>query len=115
MGKLHWELIAGKYATGQFDLKDVRDVEKPAIIGQLKMNTDAALLPLKPYFPPVNDKTGQPEPFRNSQLQGITASNALDVKEQALHAAAILAAQLRLEPNMPAVDRNLLGNQLASV
>jgi hypothetical protein len=115
MARIHWELIAPKYSTGQFDLKDVRDIERPALIGLLKQNTAPALEPLKPYFPPVDQKSGQPTAFRNSQLQGITAANALEVKDQSLRAAAILLAQLRLEPDMPAVDRGLLSMQLGTV
>lgn len=115
MGRTHWQAISGKYTIGQFDLSDVRDIERPTLIGYLKEQTAPALEPLKTYFPPVDDKTGQPQAFKPAQLMGITASNALEVKDKALYAAAVLLAQLKLEPDMAAVDRGLLSTQLATV
>ena len=53
--------------------------------------------------------------FRMAQLQGITASNALEVKDKSLLAAAVLLAQLKLEPEMPPVDRALLHGELENV
>ena len=104
MGRVHWQIISEKYSTGQFDLSDVRDVERPVIIGYLKEKTAPALDPLRTYFPPVDEKTGQYGAFKPAQLQGITSANALEVKEKATLAAAVLLAQLKLEPAMPAVD-----------
>ena len=115
MARVHWELIGGKYSTGQFDLNDVREPERRPLIGLLRKATAGALEPLRTYFPPVDEKTGVPGPFRVSQLQGITAGNALEVKDKALFAAAVLLGQLKLEPEMPGVDRALLYGQLGNV
>jgi len=112
MARIHWDLIHGKYSTGQFDLHDVREIECRDLIGLLRQATAGTLDPLKPFFPPVDDKTGLAQPFRVAQLQGITPANALEVKDQALFAAAVLLAQMKLEPEMPAIDRALLSSQL---
>jgi hypothetical protein len=48
-------------------------------------------------------------------LQTISAGNALDVKEKSTYAAAVLLAQLRLEPGMPPIDKGILYNQLTIV
>jgi len=115
MARVHWELIGGKYSTGQFDFNDVREAERRGLIGLLRKATGEALEPLKPYFPPVDEKTGVPGAFKVAQLQGITAGNALEVKDKALFAAAVLLGQLKLEPEMPGVDRALLYGQLTDV
>jgi hypothetical protein len=115
MARVHWDLMRGKYSTGQFDLHDVRDIERRALIGLLRQATTGALEPLKPHLPPVDDRTGVQEPFRVSQLQGISPDNALEVKDKTLFAAAVLLAQLKLEPDMPAIDRALLTGQLVNV
>ena len=115
MARLHWDLINRKYSTGQFDLHDVRDIERPALIALLRQTTAGALEPLKTYFPPVDDKTGVPQAFRVTQLQGITTSNALEVKDKSLFAAAVVLAQLKLEPDMPAIDQAHLTAQLTNV
>jgi hypothetical protein len=115
MARVHWDQIHTKYSTGQFDLQDVRDIERPALIRLLRQATAGALGPLKPYFPPLDDRTGLQQPFRVAQLQGITPANALDIKDRALYAAAILLAQMKLEPEMPVIDRALLASQLQNV
>jgi hypothetical protein len=115
MARLHWDLINRHYSTGQFDLHDVRDGERPPLIGLLRRATAGALEPLQTYFPPVDDKTGAPQPFRVAQLQGIAPANALAVKDKSLFAAAVVLAQLKLEPDMPAIDRAYLTAQLANV
>jgi hypothetical protein len=115
MARVHWDLITAKYVGGQFDLKDVRDSERKALIGMFKEKTGPALEPLKQYFPPVDEKTGKPKPFSPTQLQGITATNAIEVKKQAGYASAILLAQMKLEPQMPVVDRIHLGTQQQTV
>ncbi len=48
-------------------------------------------------------------------VAGITRDNALEIKDKAMFAVAVLAAQLKLEPDMPAIDRQLLSSQLANV
>lgn len=115
MGRIHWELISPNYAMGQFDLADVREVERQALIGHMKSKMGAALEPLKTYFPPVDEKTGQPTAFKPAQLSGLTISNAVEVKEQSLLAAALLLGQLKLDPKMSSLDRGFLTTQLASV
>jgi hypothetical protein len=115
MATVHWNVMSAKYSTAQFDLSDVRDVERPVLIGLLKEKTDPALEPLRSFFPPPDEKTGQPAPFKPAQLQNLTAANALDIKDKASFAAAVLLAQLKLEPDMPPMDRALVSNQLAIV
>ncbi len=115
MGRVHWEVVGDKYSTGQFDLSDVREVERPVLIGLMKGKMGKALEPLQTYFPPVDEKTGLTQPFKPAQLSGITLTNALEVKDQAQFAAALLLGQLRLDPEMASVDRTFLGGQLASV
>jgi hypothetical protein len=115
MASVHWDVLADNYRGGSFDLSDIRDSERPALIGLLKEKTGPALEPLKTYFPPVDPKTGKPAAFRPSQVQGITVDTALDTKDKALLAHAILLAQLKLQPDMPSADKQLLGTQLANV
>jgi hypothetical protein len=115
MGRIHWTMISAGYSAGAFELDDVRDVERPVLVGYFKEKMGPALQPLQSYFPPIDEKTGQYGAFKASQLQNITASNAIDVKENATYAAAVLLAQLKLEPAMPAVDKGMLYNQLAIV
>jgi hypothetical protein len=111
MARLHWEMISAKFVGGQFDLKDIRESERKALIGMLKEKTGPALEPLKQYFPPVDEKTGKPKAFSPATLQAITINNAIEVKKQAAYASAILLAQMKLEPQMPVVDRVHLGQQ----
>ncbi len=115
MATVHWQTISGRYSVGQFDLADVREIERPFLIGLLKEKNDPALEPLRMYFPPVDEKSGQAEPFRPAQLQGITAADAMEIKDKAAFAAAVLLAQLKLEPGMDAVDRGFISGQLADV
>jgi hypothetical protein len=115
MARTHWEVLSAKYSNAQFDLTDVRDAECPVLIGLLKEKTDPALDPLRSFMPPPDEKTGQPTPFKPAQLQNLTAANALEIKDKAAFAAAVLLAQLKLEPDMPPIDRALLSNQLAAV
>jgi hypothetical protein len=115
LARVHWDLITAKYVGGQFELKDIRESERKPLIAMLREKTTTALEPLKNYFPPIDEKTGKPKPFQPIMLQGISVSNAIEVKKQAAYAAAILHAQLKLEPQMPVVDRVLLGTQLQNV
>jgi len=115
MARVRWDVIGATYGTGQFALHDVREIERMPLVGILRQKTAAALDPLRPYFPPLDEKTGRPVAFRPAQLQGISTGNALEVKDKALFAAAVLRAQLTLEPGMPAVDRALLSGQLGTV
>jgi hypothetical protein len=115
MASIHFDALADNYKTGSFDLNDVRDVEKAPLIGIMKEKTTTALEPLKAYFPPVNDKTGKQEQFNRSQLSGITVDNALDVKDKAELAHALIAGQIKLEPQMPPADHQLLYAQLTNV
>jgi hypothetical protein len=115
MARVHWDMVSDKYATGAFDLADVREVERPVLIGLMKGKMGAALEPLKTYFPPLDDKTGQPMPFKPAQLSGITLANAMEVKEKAQLAAALLLGQLKLDPQMSSLDRTFLSGQLLNV
>jgi hypothetical protein len=115
MGRVHWDVISASYPGGVFDLRDVREEERKALIGFMKEKMAGALEALKGYFPPVDEKTGKAAEFRPSQLQGIVVGNALEVKGQAAFASALLLGQLKLEPGMPAVDRRLLMEELVTV
>jgi hypothetical protein len=115
MGRVHWGLIKDKYRAGVFDLRDVREPERPHLIAVLRQGTAPALEPLKSYFPPIDPKTGLPEPFKRKQLEGITLTNAIEVKAQAALAAAVLQGQLKLEPEMAPPDKAVLGGQLVTV
>lgn len=113
MAQTRWELVSGKYRNGQFDWRDLRPNERAAMIGILRKATEPALEPLRGYFPAeINGVTAGYSP---AQLAGIGVQNCLEVKEKALYASAVLLAQLRLEPEMPGVDRMLLTGQLAVV
>lgn len=115
LGRIHWSIISPRFKTGSFDLRDVRDVERPFLIAALRGSTAAALEPLRQWFPPIDDKTGRPQPFNRSQLESITTANALEVRDQAAFASAVLLGQLKLEPDMPAADKAQLGTQLAGI
>ena len=115
MAGVHWEVLSENVHGGSFDLTDIRDSERAALIGLLKEKTDPALEPIKTYFPPVDAKTGKAAPFKPTQLQGITVDNAIDIKDKALLAHAILLAQIKLQPDMPGADRQLLSGQLTNV
>jgi hypothetical protein len=115
MARVHWEVLKAKTTPGPFDLTDVREVERPALIRIVRENTPPAIEPLKRYFPPINPKTNQPEPFKQTQLQGITVGNAIDIREKASLASALLLAQLKLEPTMPGPDRAVVGTELTTV
>ncbi len=121
LAETRWACVAARYRSGQFDLRNVTDIEKPALIGILRANTPPALNPLRLYFPPppasvaaaaVPHPGAAPPP---SPLAGITARNALEVKDRALYASAVLLAQLRLEPDMPTIDRIFLSRELGYV
>lgn len=114
MARIHWDQVFLVAKTGRLDLNDVREVERGPMIGLLKEATGPALDPLKSYFPPINDK-GVQEPFKATQLSGLTITNAIEVKEQATLAWTILQAQLKLEPKMSAADRQTLTNAAQNV
>jgi len=115
MATVHYDVIGDHYQTGIFDLSDIRDIERPALIGLMKEKTGPALEPLKTYFPPVNDKTGKADPFKPAQLSGITVDNCLDTKDKAEFAHALLLGQMKLEPQMSPADHLLLYGQLTNV
>ncbi len=115
MAGVHWDILADTYHSGFFDLNDVRDVERPPLIGLFKEKTGPAIEPLKTYFPPIDDKTGKPAAFRPAQLQGITVDTALDIRDKALLAHALILGQIKLEPDMPSIDKQLLFTQLANI
>lgn len=115
MGRVRWGLLKDRYRAGVYDLRDVREPERPVLINALRENTAAALDPLRSYFPQIDPKTGLPEPFKRKHLEGITASNAIELKQQAAFASAVLQGQLKLEPTMPPADRALLATQLSTV
>ena len=113
MGQVRWAIISQKFRDGQFDLHDVRDIEKKTLIAILRTNTAPAIDPVRGFFPPLRD--GVMVPFNASQLAGISAGNCLEIKERTLYASAVLSAQLKLEPDMPTADHNLLTTQLVLV
>jgi len=120
LAETRWDCIAGRYRSGQFDLRDVTEVEKQVLIGILRGKTQAALDPLRAYFPPPPAPVAPgsrpvPAPRTADLLASITVQNALEVQDHALYASAMLLAQLRLEPEMPAVDRTFLSQQLGYV
>ena len=115
MASVHFAVMSDNYRNGMFDVTDVRDIEKQPLIGLMKEKTPEAIEPLKTYFPALNEKTGKPEAFKPAQLQGITVDNAIDLKDKAQFAHALVFAQIRLDPQMPVADRTLLYNQLTNI
>jgi len=115
MAKVRWEVISDNYGVGRFDLEDVREAERKPLIGILREKTKPAMDPLRSFFPPTHPRTGKYEPFKPTQLAGITVNNAIDVKKKAAYAAAILLAQLKLEPEMSGLDKAFFGSQLTMV
>ncbi|MCL2640254.1 MAG: hypothetical protein FWD53_05365 [Phycisphaerales bacterium] len=115
IAKVRWEVISENYGVGRFDLEDVREVERMPLIGILREKTKTALDPIRGYFPPTHPRTGKIEPFKPAQLAGITVSNAIEVKKRAAYAAAVLLAQLKLEPEMSGLDKAFVGSQLTMV
>ncbi len=112
---IHWDAMYSRMNAGQVDVGEVRDEEKEPLVGLLKEKSIPALLPMQPFFPPVDRKTGRPEPYNPRQLSGITYANASDLKPKAAWAATILLAQLKAEPEMPEMDRAVILTQLTTV
>ncbi|HVX83319.1 MAG TPA: hypothetical protein VH253_00740 [Phycisphaerae bacterium] len=112
---IHWDAIYSRARGPSLDVGPVHEEEKEPLIGLLKEKTDPALLPLKPYFPRTDPKTGRPLPFKPQQLSGINVSNCEKIKDQAIAASQILLAQLKVQPDMPGPDRALLAGQLQTV
>jgi len=106
---------------GAFDIKEITELETPALIGILRSHTAEALEPIKSYMPvPAAKTTGNGTSTSGGTrvrpadpVLGVTVDNAIDVKEKAAFAHAVLLAQLRLEPAMPTVDKVFLNQQLA--
>ena len=122
LARLRWETWKTHVkAGGSFELKDVTDAETPALIGLLRSHTAEALEPIKPYLPvpPVKatgSRTGGARvPAAADPVLGVTVDNALDIKDKAAFARAVLVTQLKLEPGMPTVDKNFLNQQVAEV
>jgi hypothetical protein len=113
--QIHWDAIYSRMKGGVVDVGEVRDSEKDFLVGLLKEKTTPALEPLKQYFPPIDPKTGRPQPFTPKQLSGITLNNALELKDKATWASTVLLAQLKVEPEMPESDRALILTQLTNV
>jgi hypothetical protein len=116
MANVHYDVMVSNNRGGNFDVQDIRDVERPALIGLMKEKTQPAIDPLKSYFPPIDPKTDKPVPFNaRTQLAGISVDNAIDIKDKALLAHALILGQIKLEPDMPAPDKVLLYTQLGNI
>lgn len=115
VARAHWDILSARYQDGVFDTSDLGDAEKPFLIGILKEQTAGALQPIEQFFPPVNPQNGVRLAYGPAQLAAITPANAIEVKDKAVFAAAVLQTQLKLEPEMPAADKQVLGGQLVLV
>lgn len=115
LASLRWNAMKTQYRPGRFDLKDVTEIERPALIAILRQETDPALQPLQNYLPTPPEPGARSGQRPLDPLAGINVSNALEVKEKCLYASAVLLAQIRLEPEMPTVDRVFLSQRLSYI
>src|SRR5262249_25493722 len=67
LARAHLALAKDNYRFGQLNLQDIRDVERPRLMGLLKEQAITAMDPLRSFFPPIDLKTGMPQPFRPAQ------------------------------------------------
>lgn len=109
-----WAVASKNVRGGSINWGDpgVLEVEKPALIAILRTQTEPALAPLRPFMGAMgaNGAVGQPT---KEQLAAIQVGNALELRDKSLFAVAVLSAQVKFEPEMPAVDRALLSSQLS--
>ena len=111
LAEVRWSVLRGQCRLGRFDLTDVTALENPALIGILRQETQAAVDPLSSYMPRLGNPV--PDPGNGGAgLSTVTVSNAIDLRPKAAYASAVLQAQLKLEPDMPGVDRVFLSRQL---
>lgn len=129
MAQTRWDLWMTSTRRQVFDISAVTEIERYELIHLLRGKTQEALEPLKTYFPPeqrpratsgpsvptTRMTTNAPVTPAANPLNGITVANTLEVREKALYAAAILGAQMKLEPDMPAIDRLFLAEQSRNV
>jgi len=127
LAEARWDVVSSPQHMrgGVFNLKDVTEFERTELIGVMRGHTRAALDPLRPYLPqpepyvkPVPPpKTGKPAPVppKADPLAGINVGNALEVRDRALFAIALLQAQKKIEPEMSAGDKTFVTQQLAEI
>lgn len=130
MAQTRWDIWMLPPRRPMFDLSSVTEIERPELIRLLRSKTQESLEPLKQYFPPERVRTATSGPAApvqfnpnantgmgaaNNPLNGITVSNTLEVREKAYLASAVLTAQLKLEPDMPNLDRLFLAEQARNV
>jgi hypothetical protein len=116
LGKLRWENMEGKSHYGQFDLHDVTPIETPALIGYLRAATPQAINYVRSFYPLPPSVLDLPKASRPPDpLATIPVEGATHIKELAFNASALVSAQLKLEPNMPAVDQRFLLQHLGSL
>jgi len=116
LGQLRWEQMQKKTRMGQFDLSGITALETPTLIGLLRGATLEAITPLKPYYPLTPAQAALPRAQRPPDpLAAITLTKAPALKEQANLAAAIISAQLKLEPDMPLVDKTFLHQHAGNI
>ncbi len=123
MAQTRWDWWSSQPRRTMLDVSKVPEIEKPELVLILRAKTAEAVEPLRGYFPPERahaavpasgpTSMASPQPITPAAnpLSGITPANAIEVREKALYAAAILGAQLKLEPGMPAIDRLVLAEQ----
>jgi hypothetical protein len=114
LAETRWQAIKTQCRMGRFDLADVTDIEKPALIGILRQETQAAVDPVRSFLPAAGAPAPEPG-SKNDPLNTITVENCIETHAKAAYAAAVLQAQLTLEPTMPGVDRTFLVRQLYAV
>lgn len=113
LAEARWEQLPRTNHFGQFDLTTVTPLETPVLIGLLRAATPAALEPVKPYYPLPPSAADLPKAQRpHDPLADIRPATASALKEKAFFAAAIISAQLTLEPTMLRVNQTYLKQQL---
>jgi hypothetical protein len=113
MGRVHADVADEGYRGGLLDVSDVGENERSAMVARLEEKSAAALVNVKGFFPPRNS-IGMPVPYRRGQMPGIDLSNAIEVRENASHAVAILAAEAKLTMDLPITQRLKTLGELAS-
>lgn len=127
MAQTRWDVWNLPPRRPVFDVSGVTEIERTELIHIMRSKTPEAIEPLKTYFPPERTRAGPstsaptvlapsaPLTPASNPLNGITIANTLEVRDKALLASAILTAQLKMEPDMPSIDRLFLAEQARHV
>lgn len=128
MAQTRWDVWMIPPRKPLFDTSTVVEIERYELIRLLRSKTQEALEPLKTYFPPEKPRAATSGPASrpltlpvaplspaNNPLNAITVANTLEVRDKAQYASAILSAQMKLEPDMPPIDRLYLAEQSRNV